>query len=280
MKFFLLLFVLIPVSSFAYDFKVLSWNVYMLPKPIKNSMQKTRSGIIPGQISQSDHDLIFMQEAFMKSFRNKMRDGLAKTHPHTYYLKNNRFPIPVFGSGLFVLSKFPLRLIDHIYYTSCASADCLASKGAAMIEITLPDNQLIQVVNTHLQATVGAGRIRMKQLGQIHRMLLRNKKENVPQFLIGDLNIDIHQPEFQMGLNLLGMNYAQLTGPILNTGGRPNECFKSGSTLDWIDHMWFDNYSITSSEMRVRLFEFQRRGKTCPLSDHHAIEASFHFEDV
>ncbi len=280
MKIFLILFFLLPVSVFAYDFKVLSWNVYMLPKPIKFSLQNTRSEIIPAQIKQTNYDLIFMQEAFMGSFRNKMRTALKATHPNTYYLKNHKFPIPVFGSGLLVLSKFPVKLIDHIYFLHCTTADCLASKGAAMMEIMLPDQQLVQVVNTHLQATKGAGAIRMKQLGQIHQMLIRNRKEGVPQFLIGDLNIDVHEPEFQMGLALLGMNNAVLTGPILNTGGRPNECFKTGHDFEWIDHMWFDNYSITSSEMRVKLFEFERNGKICPSSDHHAIEAAFHFEDV
>lgn len=280
MKKIFLFFFLLPLSAFAYDFKVLSWNVYMLPKPIKLSLQKTRTKIIPAQLKETNYDLIFMQEAFMGSFRSHLRTAMKASHPHTYYLKNHKFPLPVFGSGLFVLSKYPVKLIDHIYFRQCTTADCLASKGAAMIEIMLPDQQLVQVVNTHLQATQNAGAIRMKQLGQIHQMLLRNRKENVPQFLIGDLNIDIHQPEFRMGLDLLGMDYARLGGPIRHTGGRPNECYKTGDGLDWIDHMWFDNFNVSSSLMQVKVFEFERNGKICPSSDHHAIEASFHFEDV
>ena len=273
----LILISLIP-TAFAYDFKVLSWNVYMLPKPIKKSLQNTRTRIIPAQLKETDYDLIFMQEAFTSGFRGQVAKAMKKTHPHTYYLKLPSFPYPFFGSGLFVLSKFPLKLVDHLYFRSCTDADCLASKGAAMMEITLPGGQKIQVVNTHLQATQRAGSIRMKQLGQIRAMMAKRSDPQVPQFLIGDLNIDPNEPEFPLGLSLLGMDYARLTGPILWTTGRTNPCFKAGSSHQWVDHMWFDNYSgISTTDMRVRNFEFERNGKTCPSSDHHAVEAEFYF---
>lgn len=269
---------LITFQAFAYDFKVLSWNVYMLPKPIKKSLQKIRTRVIAEQLKQTDYDLIFMQEAFTNGFRNHVKREMKATHPHTYYLKLPSFPYPIFGSGLFVLSKFPLKLIDHIYFRNCTSADCLASKGSAMMEITLPGGQKIQVANTHLQAISSAGKIRLKQLGQIKAMTARRSRANIPQFLIGDLNIDVREPEFALGLALLGMQHATLTGPILWTSGRNNPCYKTGSEHEWIDHMWYDQYSeITSSEMRVKDFSFMHEGKTCPLSDHHAVEAEFYF---
>lgn len=278
MKLFLAALIFFVSTAHAYEFKVLSWNVYMLPKPIKVSLQKTRSQIIAQDLKRTDYDMIFMQEAFKKSFRDKVRKSLKATHPHTYYLKNRKFPFAVFGSGLFVLSKYPVKLLEYMYFTSCRSADCFAHKGAALMEIILPGGQKIHVANTHMQATAAGGAIRMKQLSQIQMMFAKYQDPQVPQFLIGDLNIDVNQPEFQLGLALMGMDYARLTGPILHTSGRVNKCFKVGNHQDWVDHMWFDNYSgITATNLRVRNFEFQRKGQTCPLSDHHAIEASFHF---
>jgi hypothetical protein len=118
----------------------------------------------------------------------------------------------------------------------------------------------------------------MKQLAQIHSLFARHSQPDIPQFLIGDLNIDDDEIEFQMGLDLLGMNYTQLTGPILYTGGISNPCFKTGSARDWIDHMWYSNYhGILATQMQVKPYLFGHRGRTCPLSDHHAIEASFTF---
>jgi endonuclease/exonuclease/phosphatase family metal-dependent hydrolase len=265
-------------SAHGYDFRVLSWNVYMLPTPIKDSLQFTRSRAIPAALKNTGHDLIFMQEAFMATLRRKLKSALKVTHPHTYYLKNPSFPFPVEGSGLFIISRWPMKLLDHVYFHSCTDADCLASKGSALFEITLPGGQKIQVANTHLQAVRSAGQIRMNQLGQIHRMLLKHYKKEVPQFLIGDLNIDYHEPEFMMGLNLMGMDFAQITGPILWTSGRDNPCYKVGDKHAWIDHMWYDNYSgVRAHDLQVKVMDFPYEGKNCPLSDHHAVEAAFHF---
>ncbi|MFL5785606.1 MAG: sphingomyelin phosphodiesterase [Bacteriovoracaceae bacterium] len=277
-KSFIVLIVFFLQSAYAYDFRVLSWNVYMLPPPIKDSLQFSRIKAIPAALKNTSHDLIFMQEAFMSMLRSKVKSALKVTHPYTYYLKNPSFPFPVEGSGLFIVSRWPLKLLDHVYFNTCTDADCLASKGSALIEITLPAGQKIQVANTHLQAVRTAGQIRMNQLGQIHRMLLKHFKKDIPQFLIGDLNIADSEPEFMMGLNLMGMDFTQITGPILWTSGRNNPCFKVGDKHAWIDHMWHDNYSgIRSNNMQVRIMDFPYQGQNCPLSDHHAVEAAFHF---
>lgn len=268
----------IPEAFAGHQLKVLSWNVYMLPKPIKSSLQGTRKKLIADQLKNTSHDLIFMQEAFIKSFRDEVRASLKKTHPHSYYLKKPKFFISIFGSGLFVLSRYPVKLVDWVYFRNCAKADCLATKGAALMEITLPRGQKVHVVNTHLQAIESRGAIRLKQLEQIHSMIVRHGRPDIPQFLIGDLNIDDDEPEFKMGLYLMGMDYSELTGPILYTGGISNPCFKSSSSKEWIDHMWFSNYQgIMATQMRVKPYMFGHRGKSCPLSDHHAIEATFSF---
>lgn len=279
MKLFLVVFLfsLIPGAQ-AYDFKVLSWNVYMLPKPIKQSLQKTRTRVIPEQLKKTDYDLILLQEAFMGSFRKAVSRELMASHPHTYYLKNPYHAPTIFGSGLYVLSKFPMKILGHAYFNNCAAADCFASKGAALMEITLPDDQKIHVMNTHLQATKINGSIRMKQLGQIHSLLARHGRSGVPQFLIGDLNIDDDDPQFLLGLAFLGMDYARLVGPVLQTSGRKNPCYKVSGKPSWVDHMWFANYAgISASNLVVKNFEFERKGKVCPSSDHHAIEAEFYF---
>ena len=280
MKFLLpLLFLSVMVSSAqAFDMKVLSWNVYMLPKPIKKSLQKTRTRVIPEQLKDSDHDLILLQEAFPSSFRSKVRGALKESHPYTYYLKLPSFPYPVFGSGVYFLSRYPFRVLDHVYFNHCTSADCFASKGAALVALTLPGGKTVHVVSTHLQATDGAGKIRLGQLSQIRSMLDRHRRKDTPEFLMGDLNIDQNDPEFELGLAIMGMDYSRLTGPILSTSSRVNECYKTGKESKWIDHMWYDQYSgVDAAQMQVKVYDFERNGKICPSSDHQAVEASFYF---
>ena len=220
-----------------------------------------------------------MQEAFTSNFRGTVKTALKKTHHHTYYLGNPLRRFTVFGSGLYVLSRYPVKILGYTYYTNCAGPDCFAAKGAALMEIRLPGGHKVHVMNTHLQASSGGSSIRMKQLAQIHSLLLRYGQPDIPQFLLGDLNIDNDEPEFFLGLSLLGMDYARLRGPIQHTTGRENPCYsKSGTASKWVDHIWYDNFSgITTTEMRVKNFEFKREGKVCPSSDHHAIEASFRF---
>ncbi len=273
-------FLFVIPGALAHELKVLSWNVYMLPRPIKNSLQATRTKLIAQELQNTSHDLIFMQEAFMKSFRTKIRTSLAKTHPYSITLNRPKFFVSVFGSGLFILSRYPMKLIDHVYYRNCAGADCFATKGALLMEITMPGGHKVHVVNTHLQAIENRGAIRMKQLSEIHSLLVKHGRPDIPQFLIGDLNIDEVEIEFQMGLRLLVMTETKLTGDILYTGGISNPCFKTGASREWIDHMWYSNhYGILATEMKVKPYLFNHGGKSCPLSDHHAVEATFTFSD-
>lgn len=278
MKKYLIFFLIIASTlTHAHELQVLSWNVFMIPKPWKSSLQNTRSRVIPTQLAELNHDVILLQEAFPSGFRTKVARALRKSHPHKYYLRIRSFPFPFYGSGLFALSRYPLKLIDRVYFNTCTASDCFASKGATLLEVELPGGKKAHLVNTHLQATDAAGPIRLKQLGQIHEMLARSGSRNIPQFLVGDLNIDPSEPEFTLGLSLLGMDFSRITGPILQTSSRMNPCYKTGTRPQWVDHMWFGKSQGTnSSALRVVDLEFDYKGLVCPSSDHHAVEGNFY----
>lgn len=263
----------------AADLKVLSWNTFMLPKPIKNSNQQIRTGVIAESLKDQGYDFIFMQEAFMGSFRSHVGKVLKKEYPHQYYLKNNRFLYPFFGSGVFVLGRHPFKVVDKVYYKKCGSADCFAAKGSVLIETTLPSGRVVQLSSTHLQAKESLGSVRISQLNQVKGMLAKNKKRGVPQLLIGDLNIDAKEQEFEDGLKLMGMSATQLTGPVEHTN--VIDCYKKPDhDKEWIDHMWVNNETqMKDSTIRVREIQYTHKGKTCMASDHHAVEGHFTFAD-
>lgn len=275
------LFVAIATPTYAAGLNILSWNIFMLPKPIKSSLQKIRTAVIAEQLSDSSYDLMFFQEAFTEHFRDELVKALGGSYPHQYYLKRGNPIFPVFGSGVFVMSRRPFKVLDKVYYKKCAEADCFASKGAVLIETTLASGKTVQFAPTHLQAGEGedTGAIRLQQLTQLKRMLLKHVKPGVPQIIMGDLNIDVVEPEFQSGLKIMDMAHTNLVGPVRHTNGLQNECYKNpGKHKEWVDHFWISRQSeVAESAMQVRVFEFEHKGKTCPSSDHHAIEAHYSF---
>ena len=276
---FLLLFS-IAEQAHATDLKLLSWNIFMLPKPIKNSLQKVRAKVIAQQLSGSDYDLMFFQEAFTDMIRNELVAKLGDEYPYRYYLKRDGKLKHVFGSGLFIMSRHPFKVLDRVYFKKCGAFDCYAAKGSVLIEAMLPSGKVVQFAPTHLQAKEALGSVRLSQLQQMKTMLLRHARNGVPQIIMGDLNIDVVEPEFESGLNIMDMSPTPLVGPIQHTNGRINDCYKSpGKNKEWIDHFWVSNQTaLTQSEMEVRDFEFPYKGRTCPSSDHHAVEARISLE--
>ena len=280
MKILLSFVLLFSISSHlkASEMKILSWNVFMLPKPIKFSWQKYRTNLIQQELKKVDHDILFFQEAFVGSFHKALKKAIGDRYSHSYYLKRRSIFYPM-GSGVFIMSKHPFKIVDKVYYrlNTCAGADCFASKGSVLIEMKLPSGKVVQLANTHLQSMESKGRKRIKQINQVKSMLEKHARVNVPQFLVGDLNIDIAEPEFHEGLDILNMDYAELQGPILYTNSLKNECYKTsgdGIHHEWIDHIWGNGADLRKASMQVRVMDFEYNGVRCPLSDHHAVEAT------
>lgn len=275
---FFLLFTFTLNAAKANELKVLSWNVFMLPKPIKYSWQKYRTNLIQEELKKVDHEVLFFQEAFTGGFHKALRKSLGDTFPHSYYLKKRSFYYPM-GSGVLVMSKYPFKVVDKIYYkrSSCSGADCFASKGVVLVEINLPSGKVVQFANTHLQSGESDGHKRMIQVEQIRAMLKKHERAGVPQFLVGDLNIDSVEPEFHQALDVLQMDYAELQGPILYTNHLKNDCYKTagdGIHHEWIDHIWSSGANAKKAQMQVKVMDFDYHGVKCPLSDHHAVEAT------
>lgn len=278
-KIFAICVLLLAGHVFAADLKLLSFNTFMLPKPFKNSLQEVRTKIIPQQLKGKNYDVMFFQEVFTTSFQNDLKSALKSTYPYSYFLKNRFINFPLVSSGVFIMSRKPIKVIDKVYFTKCAKEDCLVSKGAVLIEVKASSGKIVQFAATHLQAGESRGEVRMLQLAQINRMLSKHKRAGIPQILVGDLNIDAPEREFGLGLELLGMEATDLVGPIRHTNARVNDCFEANAKeKEWVDHFWVSrDGGVARSHMQVKVLEFGFNGKVCPSSDHHAVEAQFDF---
>jgi endonuclease/exonuclease/phosphatase family metal-dependent hydrolase len=270
---FILLFAFLIGSANADTLRILSWNVFMLPKPIKNSLQKERTKEISNELALTSHDVLVFQEAFSGRFRKQVKKNMGQTHPYTYYLKKKSF-FSIFGSGLFMVSRYPFEVLDHIYYSTCSGSDCYASKGALLVRVKLPTGKSVQIMTTHLQSKREAAEDRRSQVEEIKVVLNQHRNPQEPLIFLGDLNIDSTDPEFEWSLSTLGLKNLELVGPIQKTSSLVNPCFKTGDNPKWVDHIWYRNLPATSSlTMRVKPFVFEKDENFCPLSDHHAVEA-------
>lgn len=272
-----LLLILLGFASLeiqAAPFKIISWNTFMLPKPIKFSWQEMRSQMIAKKLKAMDHDVIGLQEAFWSDFRGELRSKIKGQYPYQFHLPRNGQAKKVMSSGLFILSRQPFDVLGIRYFSNCAGADCFAAKGVVLLRFHW-DGLPIQVAFTHMQA--GSGKvtegIRMKQTIQIKELLGQFQEPGVPQMLMGDLNIDaLTGNEASRSLKLLKMTSSPLTGKIGSSLSTLTSCFgvDDNQSPKLIDHFWMKQNSSNVVVAKNELFTIRDnlRGKLCDLSDH------------
>lgn len=280
MKLFLILLML-PVLAFGEELKVLTWNTFLIPVPWNFTKQNPRAKIMYKTLPDLSHDVMFFQEAFHDKHRKKLIQLLKDTHPYSAApVKGNKI-YQIQDSGLFIVSKHPMTVLDQVIFDQCTNTDCMSSKSAILVEITLPSGSKLHMVNTHLQAwdKPKAIAIRKIQLEQIKIMMSKHFVAGIPQVLVGDLNIDGKLPtEYNEALALMDMTSTPLEGDISGTNGFPTKgCFKKPGedNEEWLDHFWVKaNGSVIAIEnKKVLPLTGKLFGKICPLSDHNAVEA-------
>jgi len=86
--------------------KILSWNIYMLPHLVAaHSNKSERATVIGETLMRSDYDVIFFQEAFHSTARNKILTQLQNKFPYHAGPANRRFFSLKTNSGLWIFSK-------------------------------------------------------------------------------------------------------------------------------------------------------------------------------
>lgn len=285
MRFFVLFLLAFSLEAFAQNVSVLTWNTFLIPPPFNSTKQEERADLMAKKLMAMNDDIIFFQEAFFDTKREQIIRELISVYPYVAIPHEGHGFFQLTGSGLFIVSKYPMKVLDQVIFDDCAGTDCLASKSAILVEITLPDGQkgkTIQMVNTHLQAWNGTHEIaiRRKQLRQIKEMMSANAKLGVAQVLVGDLNINGKlETEYTDSLILMEMTSAPLEGRFDSSNGfSTSDCFENPGGApegEWIDHLWL-NSNGTDTEIHAKKVVpiLDQLGiKLCPLSDHHAVRA-------
>lgn len=260
----------------------------MLPKPIKNSEQKNRSELQGKELSkiQSELDFVVLNEAFTKRSRNNISDKM-KDLPHTARLPRKGGILKVMDSGVMVMSRYPIEVLGQSYYKKCGKADCFASKGVLLVEVTLPSGKKVQVASTHLQSGQQEkyARIRETQLAQIKELLSQHARPGVPQLLAGDLNMDSKKSdEFSRALAFLNMTSTEDSGEIKTSKSSQVSCFGAVDKEDpkaWLDHVLISKQGGLSQVIQKESLPLRStlNGMNCDLSDHLPVKAKISIDN-
>ncbi len=258
--------------------RVLSWNIQMLPNSIalfSKALQKKQALRTPWVIDfclKQSYDVIVFQEVFDVQIKKKLQKGLKEVFPYQQntFTKAGRLS----SNGILIVSRHPIRYIDHVIYKKGVYADAWAAKGCTLIECTKGD-KIVQIAGTHLQAGNSQKAIeqREKQFRAIGNLVQQHTKPEVPLLLLGDMNTrKSNHKKYQLMLKEIGVKdtpieqarpYTIDPQNSWNKGSRPQQ-------LDYILYKLNDSSGYLSS-LKINRPSHKHRGKIIDLADHYGI---------
>lgn len=260
------------------NLKILTWNIYMLPKIVVGRAKRERAHEIVEALKKTDFDVIVFQEAFFPASRQIISEGLKGIYEFQYGPANNDGRTVKTNSGVWVLSKIKLKLLNTVQFKNCTGNDCWARKGAMLLE-GVWNEKPFQILGTHLQAD-GFDKIREKQMDQIYlELLAENKHEGVPQIICGDMNTESEMKQHYCAmLECLDAEDGEITGvekcsydgvcnPIAQSFGVKNK-----TNYDYI----LVRKNGTKMKSMKRFVSVLKKGKKF-LSDHYGVVCELKF---
>ena len=264
------------------ELKILTWNIYMLPLCSRLHKNCKRAEAISREISQYNYDIIVFEEAFDYRARRILRGQLKEDYPFIYGPANDSNFSFRTNSGLWILSKIPLRQLEQIEFKNRIGIDAIARKGAVLFEGEW-QGQPFQLLGTHLQND-SPDAVRHGQCHEISDKLLRKyAKEEVPQIVCGDFNIEFEDKEnYGFMLRTLDVQNGSLHGDLQSSFDEVdnNLAFKKNGKKQLIDYVLVrNNKSICAIDRKVSVFKNHVKDLVSDLSDHYGIEATIHFNN-
>lgn len=145
-------------------------------------------------LAQSNCDIVCLQEVWQERHWKILKSRLEATLPYAKFYYSG-----MFGSGLAILSRFPISQTDMRPYTlngrpqAFFRGDWFVGKGIASAIIDLPDGRQCQVFNTHMHAPYNEKVDtylchRTAQGWELRKMIKASVKAGYLTFATGDFN--------------------------------------------------------------------------------------------
>jgi endonuclease/exonuclease/phosphatase family metal-dependent hydrolase len=260
--------------------RMLTWNIQMLPTLVSaysESLQKMQDERLPWIIeflSKADYDAVCLQEVLDPIITPQLIEGLKKTYPH---IVEPQFDPAgrLLSSGVLFAAKFPIRLVAFACYKQAASEDALASKGCTLVEGE-KDGVKFQMAGTHLQA--GHQEVKDTQYVEMGERILRpNRRDGVPQFLMGDFNTGRSGEDKECYAALLkatDMSDAPVDDPRPYSVENTNSWKRHQENPELIDYVLFNPCGTGSAVKRLSIQRPRHTmddGRVTDLADHYGV---------
>jgi endonuclease/exonuclease/phosphatase family metal-dependent hydrolase len=204
-----------------YSVKVLSYNIFLRPPPVKNNENDWKDERLADFIKLLDcYDIVCLQECF--GALNNRKQELIKYANKTGLFFFVDSPSPSFFSkfmcdgGLLTLSRFPIIESKYREFRYCVLSDSLSNKGILYSKIKIRDSNVI-VFNTHLQASYFGSpqylwnisvQTRLDHIDELCEFVKEilsttHVDEATTVLLMGDFNADAHNYEKKISVYII-----------------------------------------------------------------------------
>lgn len=255
----------------------------MLPYISLFNQNDKRAKTIAAKLNNSDYEIIVFQEAFSLKCRRVLAKNLLAKYPYQYGPANkNILPLRT-NSGLWVVSKIPLKQLGQFQFSTCKGYDRVARKGAVLFEGCFNDSKF-QLLTTHLQADHTQA-VRNQQCAEIKEHLLNPFFRNdTPQFICGDFNIDRNdESNYQQMIEMLDAKNGEISGNLKITFDKENNnlAYKAKGKSKLIDYVLVRNSELIDNiDRRIHTFFDKIGNQDSNLSDHYAMEFDIKFPNT
>lgn len=176
--------------------KVLTLNTWMIP--VMRKMAKARAEAIGRELGK--YDISLMQEAFTPGVRKTMATLARSANVANRYQRTAAFRI---NSGMYSFTRYEIIKTDFLRYFNCGGFQCLSGKGVLYIQVKLPNGQLLDLFNTHLQAYQKDKNIRFRQIKRAIKFINKHNDGTLPVVFAGDFNVIGETEEYEELMDLI-----------------------------------------------------------------------------
>lgn len=163
-------------------FRVVTYNVWGLVRPFLKKPRRFQE--IARTIPELDADVIAFQETFSKKTRI-----LSTLKGYPYVARGpGKTGLKIQGSGLLLVSRWPIVESETLVYEACAFPSCLEAKGALFVRVLVDGLGEVDVYDTHLIA----GDFEAARAYQAHELaaVIERKSAGRPVVVVGDFNAE------------------------------------------------------------------------------------------
>ncbi|MFC4160629.1 sphingomyelin phosphodiesterase [Chitinimonas lacunae] len=258
------------------ELKILAWNIWGV---IGAKQICDRWAEVPARAV--NYDVLVFSEAFDNGCRDRLRAALAPQFPYQSQIvdKANIYE----DGGVFIASRWPISSEHQTVYSQCAGTDCLANKGAMLVEV-IKHGRPYHIVGTHTQAWNGSSQraVRLSQLDTMKRFVDGFAlPDSEPLFYAGDLNVDrfATADDYAEMLRLLNAEHPAVSGPRYTYDPELNAL--ASPDREFLDYVLVARHhrrpQLSSNEVMVYRSLAPAVWGLRELSDHFALAGRFRF---